>query len=133
MKIDTIAAAIFSSVSGFIAYAFGGWDLLLQTLAALVIMDFITGTGAAIYNHTLSSRISADGVIRKIFIGLTVIIAVIIQHFVGDVIPIREITISFYIFSEGMSNIENIGKVIPYPEKLKQVFRQLNGEGPQSE
>ena len=126
MKADHILQAIISISGGVLSYAMGGYDLLLKTMLALTIIDFMTGTGQAIYHGKFKAMVCAKGTIRKVYMYLTVALAVIIQHFLGDNIPIRETVIVFYIIYEGMSAIENIGKVIPYPAKLREIFESLN-------
>ena len=118
--------AFISVCGGFCSYWLGGYDLLLKTVLCLTVLDFITGTGQAIYNKTFTACACAKGTIKKVFIYLTVALSVIVGHFIGDNIPIREIVITFYIVSEGMSTLENIGKVIDYPAKLKEIFQSLN-------
>lgn len=126
MKADHILQAIISISGGVLSYAMGGFDLLIKTMLALTIIDFVTGTGQAIYHGKFKARECAKGTIRKVYMYLTVALAVIIQHFLGDNIPIRETVIVFYIIYEGMSAIENIGKVIAYPAKLREIFESLN-------
>ena len=118
--------AFISACGGFFFYWLGGYDLLLKTVLCLTVLDFITGTGQAIYNKTFTAHACAKGTMKKVFIYLTVALSVIVGHFIGDNIPIREIVITFYIVSEGMSTLENIGKVIEYPAKLKEIFQSLN-------
>ena len=118
--------AFISVCGGFCSYWLGGYDLLLKTVICLTVLDFITGTGQAIYNKTFTTGACAKGTMKKVFIYLTVALSVIVGHFIGDNIPIREIVITFYIVSEGMSTLENIGKVIDYPAKLKEIFQSLN-------
>ena len=126
MKTGTFIHIVISCLGGFFSYVFGGYDLLLKTLLSLSIMDFITGTGQSLFNHSFRARICAKGIGKKLFIYFTVALAVIIGYFIGNVIPLRETVITFYIVSEGMSSLENIGKVIPYPDKLKKIFLSLN-------
>lgn len=126
MKTGTFYQICISCIGGFFSYWLGGYDLFLKTLLCLTVIDFITGVGQAVYNGCFSSRKCSKGIIRKIFIYFTVALAVIVQYFVGENIPIRDTVIIFYIVYEGMSSLENIGKVIEYPAKLKDVFTSLN-------
>ena len=126
MKTGTIYQLLISFFGGCVSYWFGGYDLLLKTLLCLTFLDFATGVGQGIYNGCFSPRKCSKGIIRKVFIYLTVALAVVIQYFVGENFPIRDGVIIFYIIYEGTSNLENIGKVIEYPAKLKDVFSSLN-------
>ena len=118
---------IFLSIAaGFFSYFLGGYDLTLKTMLCLTVIDYITGIGSAIYKKKFKASICIKGIFKKVYMYITVMIAVIIQRFTGDIIPLREIVIIFYIVNEGMSALENIGKVIKYPERLREVFSQLN-------
>lgn len=126
MKTGTFIHAITSVCGGFLAYCFGGYDLILKTLLSVMILDYCTGILQACYNSNFSPSVCSRGVIKKIFVFFTVALAVFVQYFIGNEIPIRETVIVFYVVSEGMSCIKNIGKVIEYPEKLKDIFLSLS-------
>jgi toxin secretion/phage lysis holin len=114
-----ILGGIFSSV-------LGGWDLLLKTLAQLVIADFVTGVGKSIINKKISSMLCSTGIIKKITVFIAVAVANSIQALLGDSIPLREIIITFYVGCEGLSILENLGEMgIPFPKKLKDVLLQV--------
>ena len=112
-------------VGGFLCQWLGGWDVILKALVALVILDYVTGVLKAITNKTLSSQIGFKGLIRKIVIFIVIATAVIIQSVVGDAIPLREITIIFFLCNEGISLLENASEFVPIPEKLKDTLIQL--------
>lgn len=116
---------LLSAVGACISYMLGGFDLTLQTLFCLTVFDFITGVLVALYRGEFKARICADGTIKKVFIYITVALAVIVQRYIGDSIPLREGVIIFYIVSEGLSCLENIGKVIEYPPVLKNALARL--------
>lgn len=117
---------IFGVITGTICGWLGGYDILLKTVISLTILDFITGVGKNLFNGCgISSEYGFRGIIKKIFIYLTIAVSVIIGKFIGTTIPIREVVITFYIINEGLSIIENIGEVIPYPDKLKNILSQL--------
>lgn len=126
MSIDMkLIKAFISLAGGFISYIFGGYDLLLRTMLSLTVIDYITGIGSALYKGKFKASICARGIVKKVFLYITVALAVIIQNFMGEAIPIREVVIVFYIVSEGFSCLENIGKVVKYPPALKKIFAQL--------
>lgn len=127
MSVSTFLHLAVSVIGGGLAYLLGGFDLGLRTLFFLTCCDMVTGVGQALYNGNFSARECAKGIAKKVFMYITVALAVCIDRFLSGV-PIREMTITFYIVSEGMSNLENIGKVIEYPAKLKAIFEQLKEE-----
>jgi phage-related holin len=44
---------------------------------------------------------------------------------VGNVIPLREVTITFFLCNEGISLLENASEFVPIPDKLKDTLIQL--------
>lgn len=120
---------VFGLVGGFICSFLGGWDMLLKSIVILMVLDYVTGLLKAIYNKKLSSEIGFKGLIRKITIFIVIATAYVIQGIVGDEVPLREITILFFIANEGISLIENSSEFVPIPEKLKNVLIQLRKEG----
>ena len=120
---------VFGLVGGFACNFLGSWDLLLKSIVILMVLDYVTGLLKAIYNKKLSSEIGFKGLIRKITIFIVIATAYVIQGIMGDEIPLREITILFFIANEGISLIENASEFIPIPEKLKDILIQLKKEG----
>lgn len=123
---------IFNTFSIVVAFAggiackyLGGWDILLKSIIALVILDYITRILASIYTKTLSSQAGFKGLIKKIFIFIVIATSFIIQQIVGDTIPLREVVITFFICNEGISILENASEFIPIPEALKSALIQL--------
>lgn len=115
----------FGLIGGFMCKFLGGWDMLLKAIVILVVLDYVTGLLKAIYNKSLSSEIGFKGLIRKIIIFVVIATAYVIQGIVGDAIPLREITILFFIANESLSLLENAGEFVPIPDKLKDTLIQL--------
>jgi len=113
----------FAAIGGAAAYLMGGWDKWAVALIALIVIDYVTGVVKAIYNKQLSSEIGFKGICKKVLILCVVALAVVLQREMG--LPIREVTICFYIANEGISLIENVAEIIPIPEKLKDILLQL--------
>lgn len=124
---------VFALIGTVLAKALGGWDLALQVLVALVVLDYITGVVVAIFEKNLSSAIGGKGIAKKVFIFALVYVAVLSDQAMGTDL-LRTLTIMFYIANEGISVLENAGKLgVPYPAPLKNILIQLktksNGEG----
>lgn len=118
-----------STIGGFIVAYLGGWDILLKSLCLLMILDFVTRFISNIYNQKkLSSELCFRGICKKVQMFLYIMLSVIVQHITGDSIPLRDIVVIFYIVNEALSVLENGGEVVPYPDKLKQVIEDLQGE-----
>ena len=112
-------------IGGFLAKIFGGYDVLLSTIILLVILDYISGILKAIYNKELSSSLGYKGIVKKVMLFLVIALACAIQNAIGDVIPLREVTLTFFICNEGISLLENATTIIPIPDRLKEVLLQL--------
>ena len=125
MKLFNTASIMFGLVGGFICQALGGWDVILKALVALVILDYVTGVLKALSTKTLSSAVGFKGLIKKTVIFIVVATAVIIQTVIGEAVPLREITIIFFLCNEGISLLENAAEFVPIPEKLKEALIQL--------
>lgn len=129
MKELNVPSIIGGVIGGVLSFLFGGFDKLLYSLIALIIIDYITGVTKSFFTKTLSSKLGAVGIYKKALIFIIVIVAVIIQNVVADIlnitIPLREPIIVFFICNEGISILENAAEFIPIPDKLKDVLLQL--------
>ena len=112
-------------VGGGLAYVLGGWYILLWTLTAFVVLDYVTGLIRAAKMKELSSEIGFWGLVRKIMIFVLVIVANLLQQLINESIPLREIVIMFFISNEGISLLENASIFIDVPDRLKDVLLQL--------
>ncbi len=117
--------AVLGTIGVVIARALGGWDVTLQVLVALVVVDFISGLTVAIVEKKLDSDVGFRGIAKKVYIFALVYLAVLIDRTISTDF-IRTLTATFYIANEGISILENAGKLgVPYPKKLKDVLVQL--------
>lgn len=119
---------IFTAIGGWLGYFLGGCDGLLYALVVFVIVDYITGVMCAINDKTLSSSVGFKGICRKVLIFLLVGIANILDvQVIGTGSVLRTAVIFFYISNEGISLLENAGRLgLPIPEKIKVVLEQLH-------
>jgi len=119
-----------STAGAYIGYSLGGWDGFLYALVAFVVIDYLTGIMVAILEKKLSSDVGFRGIFKKVLIFSLVAIAHIIDsQIIKNGSAIRTAVIFFYLSNEGISIIENTGKIgLPIPEKLKTVLEQLNKE-----
>jgi len=49
-----------------IVYFLGGWDIALEILLLMIVLDYSTGVLKAIFNKKLNSEIGAKGIIKKV-------------------------------------------------------------------
>lgn len=126
----------FVAVGGWVGHFVGGLDSVLITLLTVMIIDYVTGVMCGVVEKNLSSEIGWKGIFRKVIIVLLVGIANLIDVTViksGAVL--RTAVIFFYISNEGISIMENAGRLgLPIPKKLRDVLAQLHTkEGKKSE
>ena len=119
-----------AGLGGFFTILFGSMDGLLFALITCIVLDYITGILAAIKERTLDSRTGAVGILKKIGILLIVIMVNVLDVHVFDGSGIiRNVVVSFYIANEGISILENAGRLgIPLPKKLIKVLKQLKDD-----
>jgi toxin secretion/phage lysis holin len=119
---------IFTGIGGWLGYFLGGCDGLLYTLVIFVVVDYLTGVMVAINTKTLSSAVGFKGICRKVLIFLLVGVANILDvNVIGTGCVLRTAVIFFYISNEGISLLENAGRLgLPIPEKIKVVLEQLH-------
>ena len=105
----------------------GGYDILFKTLIAFIIIDYITGILRAIYTKNLSSKIGANGIIKKTGYILIVIISCYLDKLLGNNGNIRNMIIYMFIANEGISILENWSYMgIKIPTVLKDAFKNIN-------
>lgn len=117
-----------AGLSALLTYLFGGFDMILTVLLAFVVIDYITGVVGAFCNHNLSSEVGFKGIAKKFLILCIVAVAHLVGQATG-IAEIRSFVIGFYIANEGISILENAGKMgIPFPKRLFKALEQLKGE-----
>lgn len=120
---------IFSTLATVATVIFGGFDLALQSLLIIILIDYITGVLSAIYNKKLSSKIGLKGILKKFCYLLIVALAVVLDNLLQLNSIVRNGVIYFLIANDGISVIENVGNMgIKLPKKLTQYFEQLKNE-----
>nr|WP_242974822.1 phage holin family protein [Pseudoclostridium thermosuccinogenes] len=117
----------FATLGGILGWLFGGFDSLIYALISFVAMDYITGVLLAIHNKKVSSEIGFKGICKKILIFILVSMGNIIdQYILGSGSALRTLLIMFYLSNEGISILENTGKMgLPFPRKIKDVIEKL--------
>lgn len=111
-------------------YLVGGIDIAMKSLLIVIVIDYITGVISAIYNKKLNSTIGLKGILKKFSYLIIVSLSVILDRIVGDTGAIRTLVIYFFVANDGISIVENIGKMgVPLPKKLTEVLEQLRNKG----
>ena len=123
----TLIQTAFFGLGAWLGYFLGGCDGLLYALLIFVAVDYITGVMVAVSEHKLSSEVGYKGILKKIFLLIMVGVAHVLDaHVMNTGSMLRTAVIFFYLSNEGISIIENAGKLgIPVPEKVRKVLEQL--------
>lgn len=102
---------LFNFGSGCVLYVvsmLGGWDIALQTLMIVMILDYLTGVLKGWHTKQLSSSIGVKGIIKKVVYLLIIVLVNQIALMMGDTSgSMRNIVIFFFVSNEGISILEN--------------------------
>ena len=124
----TLKAAV-AVVLGILSTLLGGWDVALQVLVVLVVLDYISGVVAAFHLKEVNSYKGFWGIVKKIMLFVPVAVATMLDVVIGQEI-LRNLAIWFYIANEGISILENLGKVgVLVPPGITDALEQLKGKG----
>lgn len=123
-----------SVVGGIVTALLGGWDTMLKVLVTFVVLDYITGIVAAWYEKDLDSNIGFVGIARKILLFIPIGVAYSLDQIIGDSQILRSLAIWFYLANEGLSIMENLGRLgIPIPTVLVEALNQLKKKSESTE
>lgn len=121
---------IFSVILTTFVYLMGGFDIALQSLIIVIVIDYITGIASAVYNKELSSKVGFKGIIKKFCYLLVVALSVVIDNLTGQSGIIRSLVIYFFVANDGISIIENMAEMnVKLPKKLIDSLEQIRKKG----
>lgn len=126
-KLYTSALAVFTCA---FTTLLGGWDKALEILLIFVVIDYITGVGAAFKNKRLRSDVGFNGIFKKGSIFLVVIVAAQIDRITGNAAALfRTSTCFFFIANDGLSILENVGDLgVRLPKFLTNTLEKLRAD-----
>lgn len=128
MTEENTIKALIAALSALAGFLWGDMDGLFLALIAFMAIDMITGMVAGAAEHNLDSEICFKGICKKIMILAFVALAHLLdaQILGGEKSVVRSAVIGFYCANEGLSILENGGRLgLPYPKKLKDILAQL--------
>ncbi|PYE51425.1 toxin secretion/phage lysis holin [Paenibacillus barcinonensis] len=134
MQKDTIFMIMFGWALSAVVYLVGGINHLLIAVTIFVGLDYFTGVLAAWYKKELSSRVGWWGLARKSLTFVFVIIAHQLDIVAGNSNDfMRDAMLMFIIGTEGISILENMGKMgLPVPKFIASALFKLRGNNQQS-
>lgn len=111
-------------------YLLGGFDIAIQSLLIVIVIDYLTGIASAIYNKNLSSKIGLKGILKKFSYLCVVALSVVIDNLTGQSGLIRTLVIYFFVANDGLSIIENMAEMnVKLPQKLIDCLEQIKKKG----
>lgn len=108
---------------------------MVQALVVFMAADFVLGFTAAGKAHKINSHVMFWGGVNKLLVLVFVGLGVVLDGLVGLPEPyIRTAIIWFYIGREGLSIVENYGKLgLPLPGFVAALLEQLKEKGDKGE
>lgn len=128
-------SATLAVIGTFITSALGGWDIMVQTLIWFMVADFIIGFIAAMKLKKVDSQVMLWGGVNKLLVFVLVALATRLDILLALQNPyIRTAVIWFYIGREGLSLVENYGKMgLPLPTFIKTMLKQIADQADKGE
>lgn len=111
-----------------------GWDMALEILLIVMILDYLTGVVAAFKTRTVSSSAGYSGLVKKASIFIIVILAAQMDRVIGNNNHIfRNCTALFFTANDAISILENAGKTgMKLPAFLKNALIKLQQQNEQN-
>jgi len=124
-------SAAFALTGTGISALLGGWDGPVKALLFFMAFDFLSGFAAACKEGAVNSQVMLWGGVGKVMVLLLVAAGVVIDQLLGLSDPYcRLAVIWFYIGREGLSVLENYGKLgLPLPSFFTGLLEQLREQG----
>ena len=132
--------AAFSAASGvlggIVSALIGGWDLALETLAIIMVLDYITGLIVAGVFHkspksqggALDSKAAFKGLCKK-----ALIIIIVVAFYQADKLTgksfFRDGACWAFFVAELISVVENVGMVYPLPKFITKALEWFQEKG----
>lgn len=137
-RIVKAGAGIAGAAAGFL----GGWNALLTALAVLMALDYATGVAVACRGRSpksdtggVSSRAGFDGLLRKGFIIIIVLLATMLDRAIDNGgMVFQTASTCYYIANEGLSIVENALLMdVPVPDSIKSALEIFRKRGEKKE
>lgn len=126
MKTDTLYTSLVGGSMASIGYLIGGIDHLIKAFVIFMAIDLTLGLMVSFLVKNTESKKMFKGLIKKTAMILMVIAAVQLDLATESGNFMRNAMILFLIGMEGISMIENLGKLgIKVPKFLSNAFTQL--------
>jgi toxin secretion/phage lysis holin len=126
---DAFLSTLTAVGAGVASTLLGGWDKSLEILLIFIVMDYLTGVGAAFKTKTLKSSVGFKGLMKKGAIFLIVILAAQLDRITGNTAGMFRTVTAFFIANEGLSMVENVGEMgVKLPGFITSALTKLRDE-----
>ena len=134
---DKIVKAL-AAAAGAVAGVLGEWNVMLTLLAWAMVVDYLSGVIVALRrrspkseNGGVSSQVGFDGLAKKAFIVLIVLLATLLDRAIGtDKMVFQTAVAAYYFANEGLSIAENAALMgVPFPPKIRDALEALKKKG----
>lgn len=128
---STINTTLTAIGTGALTILLGGWDMALEILIIVMVLDYITGVASAFRSKTVNSSEGFMGIIKKASIFIIIILASQLDRMAGSNNQVfRNCTAFFFIANDSLSILENVGELgVKLPTFLRNAlikFRDAN-------
>lgn len=115
----------FGVLGGIVGYLYGGWSLCLETLLFFNALDLATGVLVGLRDGKIESPRMLVGILKKLAMWLALAVAYRV-----DVLLFKDATVFIsgaflFIANEGLSIVENLGKLGIETEFLSKYLKQV--------
>ena len=119
-------SVFFGICAGVCAYLFGGFDQIISVFITVLLIDTFAGVIKAWNLGQYKSEKFRKGLTHKISYLIGIILSTQIDILCGGGGILRDSVITFFIFNESMSIIENLGEMgIEFPEVFTNAIKSL--------
>lgn len=127
-----------AGIAGAIAGMLGEWDVMLTVLACFMVIDYVTGVAVAwrkkspkSENGGVSSKAGYDGLVKKFFICVMVLVAALLDTALGNTTHVFRLAAAmYYTANEGISILENTALMgVPYPSFILNALEAMREKG----
>ena len=137
-KIENIGiqAIISAALAAFASYL-GALAVPIIVLMVMMIIDYLSGMSAAWSEGTLSSKLGAKGIVKKVGYMALIVVAMGVDYLIYSGVVAAGINVGYnmwfgllvavwLIINEMISILENLGRLgVPIPEFLKKIIGRL--------
>ncbi|MGX8705597.1 MAG: phage holin family protein [bacterium] len=143
-KVWEDAIRYLAAMGGVMVGWWGGWSAGSKVLVILMVVDYVSGCACALTGHSAKtesghfwSQVAVAGILKKVFTMAVILMAALLDQVLSggsgaenSATMFRSAAEFFYIATEGLSIVENVGLMgVPVPKPLRQALEVLRDKG----